>query len=840
MQRSVAHMDIQQESLLPTGQVFRIRSGIHTRSAVVLATAADQAEVLFGAGRHKTVPISKLTELDNDITPSGTFHTAAWQLIELADSPAALEYEWESDMLVGAALASASSTPNQMRLFALDCVNGDRPDLLQRLDLAPQELVIALASCHLHSGQPDRAADVLVGLAPDTHPLVPDLLLAMWPTVSERSASSTLSELLYPLVDTDPLAEALLVLLRRDRHLELSLPAARALHAALHGMSSDSYGHLGTLLGMAEGGRVTTDVSSYGPAASIYAALMFAQDPNPELPPGQLDIAELAHAEVAVIDDIIDSGAVGAELRELQLNVDPTYLTARTAPDALTDRELMELDYTAEAARRAFLSRDREALERAAGSTPQAVAVLLLDDLRNGRPLSADEIQLLPSPDRAQARALSAAISQGKGSEDLLKDRSLWPALLHLAVPSSESPAAKDFQSWAHLHRATQALLEWDWHQALDEASSALRSAQTGRIRREAHNLLACAYYLLGDDDSALTLFERSVAEQFLPANLDNMIAVASDATEERILAVLTRLAKDAPTPELKAEAAVRGIRLWLTRPDAVTTEPPVLRQIARSVLELDVPNAQMRQLLELQAVWDAPWLGGTSTRTWARQRSSDVAIVQAQCRSLSDYVGVLTRALAEDPDDRWLQGRRRKLVLDLHQQCLDRPGLETASDVMVLLDSQMPLNLTSRVHLTAAAVGAAVTTLGGRHRLNRSVVDALLSLHRDVTTSAETGRDKLLLITQTTIDDLAMTVASTVLEQLDASVEKTDGRKLRLSRLGTADVDAFLNPAHLTDSINQLEMLVPYVRGPVKEALTASLGRLARARQVLQQEPDQ
>ncbi len=848
---------LRNENLDPIGLVFRLRKGVAKEPVIVTDVSGDSCIVLLDDERTKQIKISRLGERADDLNFAGKAHSAAWRLAVLSHTISEHQgLPWQPVSVLQLAYMVASRSENQKRLFALDCINNGRADLLARIDLSEGERGVALASLYLQNGEPSRAIDALCQLTQETHPLVPDLLLAAWSSITSATAPA-LEPLLLPLADEDPLAAALVNLLMPDRHLEMEpRPAAAFLHAISETRAPrESMIGLQSLISVANGVPATTDLSRVSPAASVYGALTYAADPEHAPPPEQLDIGELANASPAVIDEIIDGRVVGVELLDVALSVDKRYLAARVDPARLDCDDLDHLDFLPEHARRAFTAHNRERLDNLIAASGQsqdfaAVAGLgLLDELRQGRPLEAEEILALPADAQSLAAALSDALRSGVLTEPLVADRSVWPTIAHLDPPTSDAPSVRDFAVWVDLRRAHEALYSWKWSEARELASKVAEQSTDEGLRREAHALVACTTVLLGNPEQGLVMAESALVGECHENHLENLVALTPAPLLPDTLATLTDIALRHSSIRVRARAAIVGMRLWFTHYHlqrhqeghaSPIDDADQLRIGVRRLLELDMDDNTMQELLELHLVWDAGWLSRARYRNWSKGNLSSVEVLIAHAKGTGNLMATLSRELAEDPANEWLLAERQELLDRVQTNCLsETAGLEQAEQATQILDGPLPLSLDKRIDLTAAMTHAVSQTVAqGRTLVRRELVQRLADLHQTV--SAERGEARLRMerVLMSAIDELALSIVVATGRHIENATRyrESNDRPRRLTEMLTPERSrSRIDPLILARGEEHLARLTSMSSPEVAKQVAEFQPRIDEARQLIE-----
>lgn len=398
-----------------------------------------------------------------------------------------------------------------------------------------------------------------------------------------------------------------------------------------------------------------------------------------------------------LLDDLIDDGHLAA--RHLSEKDDP-YLWGRVDISQVPDDELLKIGAYDEAARRCL--RDETPIPE---EVPAEVRSrwLILDALKKG---VFDPTAELPAEDEqlaSMARALSDrasvptdAVLSDPSFSKLLEARSEIDAM-EVRDPGELSGVQRSFVARVLLGRSKAALFDWRWLDAAHEARECLRFAQDESQRDEALNLIACARWQLGDDESASKALASALEGKYTEALVANMAVVVRELDSEAAALYLSQLVLEAPSLPMRLAAARQATNIWLASDEPWANEedlPGALRDAMRSIVVEDIPESDFRDIAHLLAVRDGSWLGAPRSLDKSPHVLSDAAKVwRARARDLEEFVVELARVLRRSAPA-WAAQQRDALVAAATEAILtEEPDLGALSFSMLLIDKGLPMD---------------------------------------------------------------------------------------------------------------------------------------------------
>jgi hypothetical protein len=722
------------------GRQFTVRRRL-TQVRGIVVDESDDAVSLLLPGEEKAYRKDRLG------TPAATSGkptwSDAWRLVEAGAATSKQgSDQWDRRLLSDRALRLANRSEPSKRAFAFEALNHGQPEWLDRLSISGSERLWLLATFWARRGDYKRALQHIEELPRGRYPGKIPLILAGWSLVASQPAAvkASLMTHVLPFVGQEPLADLASALLMPPGDPEMWRRGSRALLSVGTGAPSlgrdeqtarlariledvvDALGNEGALAEAQwfDGGPVL------GALSNVLAALSAARQGGKF--EGKVDASLLSQLPLSAVDDLVDAGLVGAsDLQRARLDGERgKYLRARLTPETLSDEDVAALGFEEERARRAFVHRDRPALE-ALGQSPGAKKFRALDHLRQGR---GDTILSDPSviaeSDRKVAIDLAKCLqdsSLAAATEALIADRSTWESLALLASAEADllklvkrEPRFEGFAGWLMLSRTLGFLYEWNWGGAIEQAKSCLRIAQREATRDEALNLLACAHWQMGHQAEAVRALQQALEGQYTEA-LQANIGVVAATLEPRVAAAhLGRLAQEAPTLALREAAAMRALALWNATPEPWETDdkgeavlPAELRAALRALTVEGISEDSFRPFLRTLAHWDAAWLTSQDRlKGTPHQDSQATQIYVALARGYDEFVRALAKSLKQTPDADWLCDERDTLVeMALRALSEDPPTIGAALFGIELLKARVPLEPEREIPLTALSIAA-------------------------------------------------------------------------------------------------------------------------------------
>lgn len=529
--------------------------------------------------------------------------------------------------------------------------------------------------------------------------------------------------------------------LRTSAHLQIAPSAASSLHAwfasfgdslartaaaAMTGVGEDPESLLAMVASVNARPAVVREidhlvrgvpVETFSCPQTVLAAAL-AGDPFPKnrLIAGQ--------PSLEAIDTLIDQGRLApSDLSMLKQSMphSSAYLTARLAPELLTDQEVETVGFEAEAARRKPRPA-REAAQRTKEDRSLALSFLTgkrhdteqleerfgdhgVQDLLRAREIVADAVRKSRLP--TEAELLTPFVPEA-----------LWAQPAPLPVPQNPhllGPRQRRYLSEHHLHYAMNSIWLGDTEASISSAQTVVQVSREEGQRLEARNVLACAYWLDGNAQAAHDTLKPETASAAVQIN--SQLVSRTLSPEQAISAMARVVSGDLPC-QLRVAAARELI--WLWRDNRQTDGPPEnlpstvstpLRQLARS----NIPLADFRTVVRTLWLYDDEWLSQRSSLSgspWAN--SLEAKFYQALTGGWADALPLMSATLKATPDVAWLTEERDGLVRHLIDAMLDKEPQPWAGALgLKLIDDQVPMPIDDQVMLTALACQEVAIVLG-------------------------------------------------------------------------------------------------------------------------------
>ena len=720
------------------GTVYTMRRGLRKRAGVRIGDEGTAAKLLLESGEVVLVEVAELPEPtespagDASLPPARTPHGRLVRLAEARERGGS-KRKWDAASLVNAALDGIADE-TVARLVALDLLALGRDDLVHRLPLTASEQGWIDATYAAAAG--DRRAVVgAVARLPVAGYRAKLALFAL--AASEVSPADR--PLLEPHVAAYADEEPLAALLHRRLGVagaEADSPSAAVAEAVTTDRALCETGLLPESL-TREAGAVLDRLSGAEPTvphdvrflATNARALLAHQAPRP----GLVRTEDVDRIPLAVLDDLLESGAVSNEVA-LGGSTDAqrsTYLRARLAPQWLSDDEVNALEHTAEQARRAFRYGELQRLGEL-GDSPRLRHYRALLAIRRGK---ARDVVLEDIHPQARAiaedlLALLAAKADGSRLSDrlterMLADPTIWPVLVEIAGSTSlvatpelqtRSPA---FTEWLALHQAREYLFVGAWRDAVAAADRCLALAEAEPVRDEALNLKACGLHNLGADDQAIAALEEAIEGDYSDSLLANIGIVAAGLRPEVAARHLGVLIAEAPTTSMRVAAARRALSIWSTSDTASWRNsddsplPDVFQDALRALVVADVELDDFRHFASLLAVHDSVWFGSDGNVARSPHRNTlEARFYVARAASLPRMVEIMGQAISAGSPPQWVIYERdslRTAAIDILFENLDEPDSMFGPVALAMVDHGVLANEADNVLI--GCLGVASTT---------------------------------------------------------------------------------------------------------------------------------
>ncbi len=705
------------------GSLHHRRAGLRKKWALVLGHGPVETTLLLHNGRTETVATA-------DLPPAAepprmpALRSPIGRILVHAGNSASLP--WTEEQLLGHAFALLGIMPWTNRVVALDLVELGRPDLLDRCGLTATEATWLGLVHAARRGDVTSVVAAAAALPADRYRRKITVLAALLEQVRRvPGAVEQLAPTLTAFADSEPLAAVL------QRALGMAETSARQRIDDLTTLTG-VFGAPTEIRQLLSGRDISlVDARAralLGPRGRL-AALYAAAEAVPEL--GAVDLSE---APLAVLDDLIDAGKLTdlAAARAGRAARERTYITARLAPERLSDKQIDEVGHRDEAIRRSFLAGSTEVAGDDA-ERPLARHVAMVDVLARKRPQDLVVEHVLPAH-RDVARRLADVIRAADEGADpatllqqpLLADRTVWQPLARLFGTDRLRDASdelkhrcSDFFEWLSLTAAREHLFLADWRQAVDAARSCLDLATAEAIRDEAQNLVACGLHNLGDDTGALRELEQAIEGGYSVGLLANIGVVAARLDSELAARHLARIVREGPTVAMRMNAARQALAAWQSDSTKIwegeggeqRTLPTVLREPLRSIVTESIELDDFRVVVAAMARFDADWLRAPASLLASPHRETLEAkyhVALAANDMFMSAVDVLGTVHDWETAPAWLRDARDDLVrqtLDFLVEHIEDPDNLAGIIARALVEKVRGLRDRDRVLLALLAV---------------------------------------------------------------------------------------------------------------------------------------
>lgn len=816
------------------GHVFPIRRGLRKRRAIGIQEESSRTILLDRSGWVE-VAREQLGPPEPTMYGTGGWLSRAWPLILAAKAvnEGRETAGWSSAALWEAA-RGMTKTVDDARLLAMDALAAGMANEVEWLPLSPSERTWLIAADLAARGNVDQALEHMTRLPLDRYPAKEFIVARCWPAVMGGGFDRyMLADHLAAFRDRSPTADLLRRLLADDASdLQTLRSGVQELLDRLR-LAPDSHPRRraeSLLDSVSPGGvKLGSDISDFGPRASALAALTNAKGVGPV--PSQVDIPAILKESPSVRDDLFDAGLISDEQLTDVPRLESIALYARIAPSELTDEEVEETGIQVEKARRAFLAHDRRKVE-SLPEGPVRQRFLLLDDLRSGKAEGFEDSSsfLLPE-ERTTAEALVAWLNDTSEPvpPQLIGDPSIWETLgaaREVSLPRA-APRLEEFRVWLELRQSRAALYDWNWTEALERAKACLRFASDEAVRDEALNIVACAHWMIGNDEAAIQALKQALDGIYTEGLQANIGVVAAGLEPHTAAEHLGQLALTAPTLKLRVAAAMRALALWtITRERWETEEdseelPATLRQGLRALVIEPIEIDQFRRIVRLLANWDPEWLKDADNLKESPHRQSiEADLFVALAEGFPKFVKVLAAALGRSDAD-WLAEERDRMVDSaLASLVTDSPTMGAAFFGIEILRANVPLEVVRRIPLTAFAVAAVAANIDpSQGEPKDEFLDMLITAKNELDSVPEDDRERVRGPLGYAFERLAAVHGAARIQQSNHVVDAYNQIIYRLSGVSSWNVNrAALRAAtdpllgFCDDTIELMATLIPHV----------------------------
>lgn len=705
--------------------------------------------------------------------------------------------------------ATVASLPTviEHREAALDLLAAGETRWLEDLALTPTELAWLQMRHTASRGDLELALAHMESLPPDTYPDKVLVILKFLQHIRgdyrlRRRALSQLSALAG-------LASAHLVtnILRApEGEVEDDLAAWRALAQRL-GFTYISEA-LAQVLDAYDLSRMDPEIERHGLMCQVLLGLLG----RPTATSHRIRVADLERMPRRAIDGLVRAGALRHASPDGTPGSGAAYdalMKPWFAPESVTEAELQSGGGYEELARRHFVEGSPD-LHRLDASLPPVRRYHLLDKLRIGEAAVTEELcTLLPPAQADRARVYGQFLREDaplRHVASLLQDPSILEVSERLREQAMEEPAPftstqVDLGPFL-LSRAIAETHAWQWDQALQWAKTCLASAQHEAIRDEALNVIAFAHLQNNQAEAALAALDEALRGDYTVDLIINAGIVAGHVSREQGGLHLARVAREAPSLALRAEAALAAVQLWGEDPEPwrddlgaggedssgqSTGLPEALGLLLREIVAEDIPLETFRKIAATLAHHDAEWVraaGGFSATRHSGTR--EARVLGASVSGLEAFLPVLGAELRRQPEP-WLEEERDRLLTIAHLLHDRDPGSGAGRFARLLLDS-LPLSQASADPLLFIALSGLqedLSTAGAAYNRLMEMVRTVppRQLNRQAVAEAVRPIKALALEVQTELAKLASKIHEDVIHE--GAEELRDGAQelLELSR---------------------------------------------------------
>lgn len=374
----------------------------------------------------------------------------------------------------------------------------------------------------------------------------------------------------------------------------------------------------------------------------------------------------------AVIDDAIERGC-SIDLDEWAdtSEADAAYMVARTEPWNLTSEQVEILGFSSEAVRRALIS------------MRPGDSIIQTDDARFESLMMFASAGELTSPLEEISpnifehfRRFKADPCESNLTAELVSDPTIWRILASEIDESAlgwnppRGSRAAQFLGWYGIHRTFECLTDAKYAEAINSAKHALRLGTTEADRDEALNLLACAHWMVGNDDGAKAALLDAIEGSRNPSLQVNLSVVSASDDPETAALELARLVSESDSPQLRMAAALKAVTMWASdetpwsNQDEEDVMPETLRDALRLVIVECEDSEHFRPLAKLAANHDGEWISDSDSLSGSVWEGSDEAeLFSARARDLDEFVDVMTNLLKSPDCPAWVEDERDLLI---------------------------------------------------------------------------------------------------------------------------------------------------------------------------------
>lgn len=699
------------------GQVISVKGKMMLRrNGIALQEATGMVQVLLKGDETVDMPVAEFDIARPVNVPGPQVGGAAGRLwrAQRACLAGALDAKWNLGPVMDAARLHATAATGRRRAAAFDALALGAQELLSGLGLTAGELAWYQAWAAASVGDTATMLGWLERLPTQGYgPRVTLLLARAADLLGDGALGARAATQLAPFAAADLDARALYAALAEPGSADVVAPLA-AVAVAAEGTDGRLAGWASAITATA---RPAVPFPSALPVASALDCYLRFRD-GVECT-AKVDV--LRWLPLPLLDEMIDKGAVPQELADQPgwAANSRAYVVSRLAPGKAGLGDLTAAGFTAELARRGYLSGDTATLGalpdddeavkhyRTLAAWRSGVGQPSLDGLRPDARRVLSEV--------AVARAAVQSREHAALTESVAADPTCWPLLWQsalqgaLRLPGPLAGQYPRFAEWLALCGIQRLLFESRWEDAL-EAGRALAARTNLEVTSdEALNMVAFAQFQLGQPASALQTLDDALGGRYTTGLLVNASMVAANQGSAAALPYLTRITSDEQDEAVRSGAVERAVELW-RQDETAPSYPEELRTLVRAALTRPQPDELHKTLLLLACGQDKEWLAGTPAvhsanpaqsaweryqRAWARRKKD------GSQEGLPEVAQVLIDLAKSPSSPSWVGQELRKFVNDLdealHIEFGEADAVVLTPTVTVLLQADV-LELTYRI----------------------------------------------------------------------------------------------------------------------------------------------
>ncbi|MGH3193686.1 MAG: hypothetical protein ACRDOL_41800, partial [Streptosporangiaceae bacterium] len=623
------------------GQVISVKGKMMLRrNGIVLHEGGGLVRVLIKGDETVDMPVAEFDMAGLVDVPGPRVGGAAGRLWRAQRASRAIDAKWNPGTVMGTAQLHATASVGARRAAALDALALGAHDLLPALGLTTEE--IAWYRAWFAAGAGDTAALLgwLERLQAHGYRQRVTLLLA-------RAADLLKDAALGARAVAQLAAFAAADLDARALYAVLSRPGTADLIGPLVAFAVAAEGADGRLAEWASAITATARPALPFPGGLLVASALdcYLRFRDGAECTAKVDV--LRWLPVPLLDEMIDNGAVPRELASQPgwPAGSRAYVVGRLAPGEAGLDDLATAGFTAELARRHYLSGDTAALDALPAGSEAVRHYRALAAWRSGagQP-SLDGLRPRARVVLGEVAAARAAVQAGEATaltESVASDPTCWPLLWHsalqgaLRLPGPLAGRYPRFAEWLALCGIQRLLFQSRWEDALAAGRALAARTELEMTSDEALNMVAFAYFQLGQPGSALQTLDDALGGRYTTGLLVNASIVAASQGSVAALPYLARITGVERDEAVRSGAVERAVELW--RQDGTSPEyPEELRTLVRAALARPQPDELHSTLLELASGQDKEWLAGSPVvhsanpaqaaweryqRAWARRK---------------------------------------------------------------------------------------------------------------------------------------------------------------------------------------------------------------------------